>query len=100
MKRRVVLILLFLILVLVSCAEKMNYATDKPFIVVTYSPAGPDEYRNLFPRHYSVYEDGRLTLSTSPKKGLNIGEDAPVYEKHLKTEEIENLKSLIEENHF
>lgn len=83
-----------------SCSQKTNYETEKPFIVVTTSPAGEGDYRNFFTRNYSIYSSGKLILYTKANEKLNIDDDAPVFETQLESEKIEKLKKLIEKNKF
>lgn len=83
-----------------SCSQKTNYETDGPFIIATYSPAGPDDFRNMFSHIVSIRDNGTLQLYTEPTKTLKIGNDAPVHESQLKKEEIEKIKELIEKNKF
>ncbi|MCJ7842812.1 hypothetical protein MUB24_18390 [Lederbergia sp. NSJ-179] len=80
-----------------SCSQKTNDETDEPFIIVTFSLAGSDDVRNMFPRNYSIFENGKLVLYTEPERKLKIGRGAPVYETQLRKEEVEKLKQLIEQ---
>ncbi|SDZ09605.1 hypothetical protein SAMN05421736_10658 [Evansella caseinilytica] len=91
---------LILLLVMTGCNETTNYEADGPFIVVTSSPAGEDDFRNLFSRNYAIYENGKLIVYTEPESKLKVGDDAPVYESQLKEEEVDQLKQLIEKNKF
>ncbi|CEI81830.1 hypothetical protein J18TS1_17630 [Oceanobacillus oncorhynchi subsp. incaldanensis] len=90
-------ILVYLI-ILTGCNEKRDYETDGPFITVTSISTGPDEYRHFYPVNYAVYENGKLTLHTEQTGDIKIGEDAPVYETSVSEEEVEKIKSLIEDN--
>lgn len=83
-----------------SCSQKTNYATDGPFVVFTYSPAGPDEFRNMYSRNYALYENGKLILYTEPENKLKIGDNAPVSESQLTSDEVAEAKQLIEQNKF
>lgn len=92
-----------ILLLLTSCSAKTNYATDEPFIIVKYSPAGPDDYRNLYSHNYSIADDGTLMLYTETggeRSRLIIGEDVPVYEMELDQAKVEKVKQIIEENKF
>src|SRR5699024_6423539 len=71
-----------------------------PFIVVTTSPGGEEEYREFFPRNFSVYDNGQLVLHTEPTDNIKVGKNAPKYETELNKNEIEKIKQLIDENNF
>ncbi|WP_040979445.1 hypothetical protein [Oceanobacillus jeddahense] len=92
-------ILLMILIILTGCNENRDYNTEGPFITVTSRIAGPDEYRNFYPVKYDVYENGDLMLRTEQTDDIKIGEDAPVYETSVSEEEVEEIKSLVED-HF
>jgi len=102
MRQRIYLFIFMILLsaLVVGCSTKTNYETDGPFIIFSHSPAGPDEYRNMFARNYSITENGKLTLYTESEDRIKIGDDAPVYEAQLQKSEVEKLKQLIEKNKF
>lgn len=95
-----VISLFILILVVSACKQQLDFTEEGPFIILTFQPAGPDDYRNLFPHNYSIDENGTLTLYTESKGKLKVGNDAPVLKKQLSDEEIEKLKHLIHANNF
>ncbi len=67
---------------------------------MTYSPAGPDDFRNMFLQNYFIYENGKLIVYTEPGKRLKIDDNAPVYESELSKKEVDQVKTLIEQNKF
>lgn len=102
MKRHIKLFLfiLLIIAVMASCNKEFDYETEEPFIVVTSSPLGPDDFRNLYSSNYAIYDNGKLMLYTEPADDRKISDDAPMYETQIKQEEVEALKQLIEKNKF
>lgn len=97
--RKLVLLMLFT-LILAGCSEEYNYETEGPFIIVTTSPAGPDDYRNFFPRNISIHSDGTLRIYTESFGELIIGKDAPIFVTQLEEEQVETIKELIEKHNF
>ena len=83
-----------------GCSQKTNYATDGPFVLFTYSPAGPDDFRNMYSHNYALYENGKLVLYTEPGNKLKIGDDAPVLEIQVPKDDVVKVKQLIEQNKF
>ncbi len=101
--RKRINVFIFIILffgLIIGCIPKTNYETGRPFIIFSYTPAGPDEYRNMFTRNYSITENGKLALYTESEDRIEIGDDAPVYKAQLQKDEVEKLKQLIEKNKF
>ena len=84
----------------VGCSEEYDYETEGPFIIVTTSPAGPDDYRNFFPRNISIHSDGTLRIYTKSFDEFIIGKDAPIFETQLEEEQVETLKELIKKHNF
>ena len=50
MKRKLGLFVSIMLFIgfIAGCSQKTNYATDEPFVLFTYSPAGPDDFRNMY----------------------------------------------------
>jgi len=94
------MIIILPFVLIASCSQKKNYDTEGPFIVVTSSPGGEEEYREFFPRNFSVYDNGQLVLHTEPTDNIKVGNNAPIYETELNKEEVEKIKKLIGENNF
>lgn len=61
---------------------------------MTYSPAGPDDYRNMYSVNYALYEDGTFILYTEKDKRLIISEDAP------KADYLTNLGNKEDRSHW
>src|SRR5690625_848844 len=90
----------FLTLFLVGCMKNYDFATEEPFIIVTISPAGPDDYRNLYSENISIDNDGNLLLYTEESKDRIITEDAPVFQIQLNEKEENHVKDVIKEEKF
>src|SRR5699024_982114 len=73
---------------------------NEPFIIASWSPAGPDHILNFYPRKVSISNDGTLRMFTEQTKNIKIGDDAPIVEKQLDTSEVEKVKELIEKNKY
>lgn len=92
---------LLLFLLLSGCEKEIHFETDAPFITVTQSPAGLIEQERSFKRVMQVDTSGRLKLFAKSVGRLTIGSDAPVYEKQLTEEEVNEIqKSLINYDFF
>lgn len=89
-----------LLLVFIGGCQQINYETNGPFVIATSSPAGPEEYRNMYSSNVAVTNDGEVTLYTEAKDGLEIGDDAPVFETKISKNEVAKLKALIKRNKF
>src|SRR5690625_2341592 len=81
----------FLTLFLVGCMKNYDFASEEPFIIVTISPAGPDDYRNLYSENISIDNDGNLLLYTEESKDRIITEDAPVFQMQLNEKEVNQI---------
>jgi len=90
----------FITLFLVGCMKSYDFATEEPFIIVTISPAGPDDYRNLYSENIAIDNDGNLSLYTNESKNLIIKEDAPVFQMQLNEKEVNQVKDVIKEEKF
>lgn len=101
MKRNsIFLTMLLSALLLIGCNSKTNYAIDEPFIIVSYAPAGPDDYRNLYPVHYALYDDGTFHMYSEEANRMNFGDDAPRYETQVNEYRVGKVKELIDEKKF
>lgn len=96
MFKRYCLIFSFFIILLVGCSKPYEYTADGPFVTASKSPAGPDDFRNLISTHVAIHEDGTLILSEDE----NNQTDQPTLEAQLNTEDIKQLKEIIEEEKF
>lgn len=101
MRRNISFVLFMLLLIfLIGCNEMENYVTEEPFVIASWSPAGPDHVRNFYPRKVSISNNHTLILYTEPTKDITIGDDAPMVEIHLKEDEVEKIKETIIKNQF
>lgn len=90
----------FMMIYMTGCAQQPEYATDKPFILVTNYSAGPDDYRNMYHVNIAIDQNGRLQLYADEDEELKIDDDAPVFETQLDEEQIDALQKVIEEQQF
>ena len=92
---------LLFILLLIGCTKKYDYATDGPFIITSWYPAGADDYRNMYDKNISIDHDGNLVLYTTAKDDqLRIGNNAPVLEIQLDDNQVNRVKDIILEQKF
>jgi len=91
---------LALIILMIGCAKKYNYATDEPFVIATSYSAGPDDYRNMYDRNISIDQDGNLVLYTTGNSDIVLGADVPMLEVQLDEEQVIELEDVIQEQKF
>lgn len=89
-----------LIILISGCSNTYDYAKDEPFVTASFSPAGPDDFRNLISNKIAIYQDGTLILSADGNSDINMGTDKPELELQLDEEQIKLLQELIEDEKF
>lgn len=85
---------------LIACDQKLDYATEGPFVVATHTPAGPEHILNMYTTFYIIDLAGNLTVSTEETNDITLGDDAPVLEMKVDEQKVEQLQSIIEKNNF
>src|SRR5699024_6716804 len=83
-------------ILLIGCSHTYDFASEGKIITVTTSPGGPDDYRNLISRNITVYADGTVILANDE----NPEENAPIFKTKIKKEQVEQIKTLLEEEKF
>lgn len=81
---------------MVSCSKHTNYATDEPepFIILWFSPAGPDHIKSFYPRYPWIYDAGRLVLYSEETDDIKMGDNAPTFKKNITDEVVEEVKEV------
>lgn len=79
--------------------NKTDYSMDDPFLLLSIEHIWADSSLNLYHHNISIDVDGNLVLFADEEKNVVIGEDAPVLNMQLKSEELEKMKELIQ-THF
>lgn len=83
-------------ILLIGCSHTYDFASEGKIITVTTSPGGPDDYRNLISKNITVYADGTVILANDEDPEDN----APIFKTKIKKEQIEQIKTLLEEEKF
>lgn len=83
-------------ILLIGCSTTYDLSSEGPIITVSTSPGGPDDYRNLIGQYVTVYADGTVILANDedPK------DSAPIFQKNIKKEQIEEIKTLLKKERF
>src|SRR5699024_2115638 len=88
------------VVLLTGCTEKYDYATDEPFIIASWSPAGPGDFRKMYNEQISINQDGKIVLYTTGNDSLEMGDNIPNYEMELDDGEVDEVKEYIKEQEF
>src|SRR5699024_3427611 len=96
-KKLILSFILFLpVFILISCSPSYDLATEGPIVMISTSPAGPDDYRHLISEYITVYADGTVVLSHEE----NPEKDAPTFQTKINKDDTRQIEDLIRDEKF
>src|SRR5699024_4881300 len=96
-KKLILSFVLFLpFFILMSCSPSYDLSTEGPIVMISTSPAGPDDYRHLISEYITVYADGTVVLSHEE----NPEKDAPTFQTKINKDDTRQIEDLIRDEKF
>lgn len=91
---------------LIGCTNKADFVDNGPFVKLELYSASAGTYLDHFPKIVTVSNDGTVRVFTQEvvkengRVEMKVGDDAPTIKKKISSNDVKEVKKVIEENHF